>query len=75
MQTAIIANEQSQNRHSQMSNKYKTKKNIKKTLKTKQRKKSKQIFFFYKDQQSKHTKKREKNKYKINIHGWCCCKT
>ena len=30
MQTAIIANEQSQNRHSQMSNKYETKK---KTLK------------------------------------------
>jgi hypothetical protein len=30
MQTAIIANEQSQNRHSQMSNKYKTKKTLKK---------------------------------------------
>ena len=40
MQTAIIANEQSQNRHSQMSNKYKTKKNIKKTLKTKQERKA-----------------------------------
>jgi alpha/beta superfamily hydrolase len=43
MQTAIIANEQSQIRHSQMSNKYETKKNIKN--KTKKEKQTNNFFF------------------------------
>ena len=71
MQTAIIANEQSQIRHSQMSNKYETKKNIKnKTKKEKQT----NNFFFTKINKV-NTLKNEKKTYKINIHGWCCCKT
>jgi len=56
MQATIIANKQSQNRHSQMNNKYKTKQNKhKKTKKEKQTNTKK-----YKEQQNKHTKKRER---------------